>query len=130
MKSLFVSLSVGLMIAGGLFAPHPRQAEAKKSYWQEFEKRYTAPQSANPARDTLREAIGADRCDVCHAGSKKKFNAYGTAIRKAPKPRRSSKSTQMHAAFGHAAQMKSRPGDPDSLTFGELLLQGKLPVEK
>ena len=73
------------MVLGSVLWLNTRDADAKKPYWPAFEKKYAKPRSGEPGDAVLAEEIAAARCNLCHAGAKKKFNAYGLAIREAKK---------------------------------------------
>ena len=69
------------------------------------------------------------KCNVCHVGkSKKDRNAYGHALADLLDKKEDAKDVaKIRAALEKVAGMPSDPAKADSVTFGDLIKQGKLP---
>jgi hypothetical protein len=105
---------------------------AIKEYKAQFEEKYLKPHGGEPQNLALKQAFEKAQCTLCHQGERKKsLNEYGAAFRKAFDRKAGKRNAEkIQAAFEKLESQKSRPDDPKSPTFGELLKQGKLPLGK
>ncbi|MFW5692787.1 MAG: hypothetical protein ACOCWL_01090 [Thermoguttaceae bacterium] len=117
-----------LLVACGLLAYAPRVL-AIGQFKDEFEVKYVKPESIEPKDVAFAAAVAKARCNVCHVGiSKKDHNPYGLALaglldRRADRDNKA----KIQAVLDQVAAMKSDADNDDSVTFGELIDQGKLP---
>jgi hypothetical protein len=106
---------------------------ARPQYKQAFDAMYVKKDSSNPAEKALAEAVASAKCLVCHGKNdegkedKKIRNHYGMAIAKLVGKNQKDKA-KIEAALEAVAAEKSDPNKPNSLTFGQLLKEGKLPA--
>ena len=84
-----------------------------------------------PQNVALREAFDKAGCHLCHVGEDRaNRNSYGQALGKFLSRKTDTKNKEkIQAALEKVAAMKSRPEDPNSLTFGAIIASGKLPAE-
>jgi hypothetical protein len=114
-------------------------AQAVPPFYKGFQAKYLKPDSTDEKDTAFTDVVKKKaKCNVCHKGrSKKMHNAYGLELKKLLKkadfkPARLKAepdkcNEEINAALDAVAAVKSN-GD-DSPTFGELIAQGKLPVE-
>jgi cytochrome c2 len=94
-----------------------------------FEAKYVKPDSSDPKDVAFAAAVMEAQCNVCHVGANKKDrNGYGRALADLL-DRQEDRDAQekIRTALDHAASLKSVPDDANSLTFGQLIEEGKLP---
>ena len=115
-------------VVAGVFGTRP--AGAVKSFLEQFKAVYVKAKTTDHTMQIFNAAVEKRDCCVCHlAKPKKGFNAYGTQLKKLLNAKRDAQNPRaIRAAMAKVAQMKSKPDDADSLTFGQRLKQGKLPV--
>jgi hypothetical protein len=103
---------------------------AIKEYKSQFEAKYLKSGGSDMQNGALKKSFEKTPCAVCHVGEKKKqLNAYGQAFRKAFDRKAGKRNAEnIQAAFEKVESQRSRPGDPESPTFGEVLKQGKMPA--
>ncbi len=136
MKRVSLSLFYGMLAAGAVFWLAAPSARATKSFKAGFEAHYLQPnekdsKQAAQRKALLAKAVGEAKCNVCHHGKDKKIrNAYGAELSKLLDKKADGKNTKkVLEALEKVAKMKCDPKDDKSPTFGELIGQGKLPVE-
>lgn len=115
--SLFVSCSFVLIFASDAFAYVQFQKEFQKTY---------AGRENREFRDIVRKA----KCFVCHQGEDNdhKFNnAYGQALAALLGEDDKKDKKKINDALEKIAAMPSDANDPESKTFGDLILAGELP---
>lgn len=112
LSSLLMAMLVPVFTAG--------LAHAYPEFKKEFDKKY-AP---------LAPQIAKVKCNVCHVGkSKKDRNEYGKALSKFITKKEKKKPDKIQEALQKAEGEHSDPANASSPTFGELMKEGKLPVE-
>lgn len=112
MRRAILIVLFGGLVCASLTAP----ASARKQYYDEFKEKY--------GKD-LGKTVDDAKCFVCHVGkSKKNRNDYGMALGKAVSKNEKDKA-KISEALGKIEEEKSADGK----TFGELIKEGKLPVE-
>jgi hypothetical protein len=140
MKTCWIAL-VGLVFAACLGAS---SAWAITPFNKAFEEKYVN----NHPQEAFRTAYKKTRCNVCHVKGEPKTvcNAYGNALGEAIPGNAEERIMdarlegnhaevqeqvlkELVAAFDEVAKKKIRPADPASLTFGELIERGQLPVD-
>jgi hypothetical protein len=124
----FCLLALFGFVAGTLLA-HVESAHAIDPFKKEFDAKYVKAEPGSPEETALAAAVKTAKCNVCHVGVKKKDkNAYGVALDALLDRKTDAKDkAKIQEALEKVATMKSDPNDAASPTFGELILQGKLP---
>jgi hypothetical protein len=128
MKKLFVFALVAIT-ASSLFTAGAKRSEARPNYWTEFVKLYVpAEDAADPADKAKSTTFRTAKCNVCHIGTtnKKTRNAFGIAT---DLPKLEKSTDKIIAGLKKAADTHSVKGDDKSPTYGDLIKEGKLPVE-
>ncbi len=127
----FSSFCTALAVAGivGLAAA---PAAAVPAFCEQFEAKYVKPDSKDPKDIALRDAFDRSGCNLCHVGKDRaNRNAYGRALAKLLSRKTDTHNEQkIQAALEKVAAMKSRPEDPRSPSFGEIIASGKLPTDE
>jgi hypothetical protein len=105
-------------------------ASADKAFRDQFKAKYIKPDSTEPKDVALREAFQEAGCNLCHVGDvRQNRNAYGQALATFLSRKTDVKNkAKIRAALEKVAAMRSKPDDPQSPTFGDLIGQGKLPA--
>ncbi len=121
-------LLASLLVTCGWASP----AAAIKPFQVEFEKLYLGEQSdanSDLAKLFKEKKLKKFRCLSCHQGKKKKHhNAYGMQLAELLDKKKDKKDKEkIIDALKQVAEMHSDPKDEKSPTFGELILQGKIP---
>jgi cytochrome c2 len=130
-KPALLGLS-SLLVGALLFGPAAPSAKAVKQFRDEFIAKYVKADSSVPKDKAFAAAVEAAKCNLCHMGtSKKDRNPYGKALdelldRKTDKENKE----KIRSALDKVAQMKAKPDDPNSSTFGQRLSEGKLPCSE
>ncbi len=105
---------------------HP--ARAVEAFKKEFEAKYVKKDASSPAEQEFAAAAEKAKCAVCHVGKTKKVrNEYGKALNALVTKKDAKDSAKIQEALDKVAGMKSKPDDPNSPTFGDLIKEGKLP---
>lgn len=127
MKNFFLLILCGF-VAGTMLA-RIESAHAIAPFKKEFEEKYVKSDPSTPEEQSLAVAVKEAKCNVCHVGKDKKDrNAYGDALDALLDKKADMKDkAKIQAALDTVAAQKSKPDDPSSPTFGELIEQGKLP---
>ncbi len=128
MKNFCLLVLLGF-VAGNVLA-HVESAHAVPPFKKEFDAKYVKTEPATPEEEALAAAVKEAKCNVCHVGKKKKDkNAYGVALGKLLDKKKDAKdAAKIQDALDKVAAMKADPNNADSPTFGELIMQGKLPI--
>lgn len=112
-----------------------RPVSAIPQFFNEFKAKYADPEGTAEQK-ALAETIEAikpatQRCNVCHVGKdKKKRNAYGDALAELlDKKEDKDNKEKIQEALDKVAETKVDPDDEKSPTYGDLLKEGKLPIE-
>lgn len=127
-----VSYCLCAAVALGLVA---RPALAIPQFFNEFKALYADPEGSDEQKELAKtiEDIkpAALRCNVCHEGKdKKKKNAYGQALGELlDKKEDKDNKEKIKEAIEKVGEMKVDPDDEKSPTYGEVLKEGKLPIE-
>jgi cytochrome c553 len=132
MKKLTLTLLCGLLAVGGL-ASLVSRAAAYPQFKKEFDNKYIGEESTQVER-AISAAVKVAKCNVCHdpkldeegMESKKNRNPYGEALAQFLDKDDRKDIPKIIATLEKVEAMKAKPNGP---TFGELLKQGKLPVE-
>jgi hypothetical protein len=113
-----------------LTVPAVTPASADKAFRDQFKAKYIKRDSTEPKDVALREAFQEAGCNLCHVGdNRENRNPYGQALAKFLSRKTDVKNkAKIQAALEKVAAMRSRPDDPQSPTFGDLIDQGKLPA--
>jgi hypothetical protein len=87
--------------------------------------------SSTEANDqALASAVDKAGCNICHVGqNKRNRNDYGKQLGKLINKGDKSNRSKILKAMDTVAQMKSKPSDDGSPTFGEKISSGKLPAQ-
>lgn len=117
------------------FALVARSASAIPQFFNEFKAKYADPEG-EPEQKALAEAIdeikpATLRCNVCHVGKdKKKRNAYGEQLAELlDKKEDKDDKEKIQKALDEVAEIKIDPDDEESPTYGDVLKEGKIPIE-
>ena len=138
MRMSRISLVGVVLITLGMLWQSTHEAYATKTFDKVWKKHYLKPDSDKANDVALMKVYEKASCNTCHAGSKKKFNAYGKIVhtlykklKKEAKKKmvRRKKSETVLLGLKSAEKVKSDRSDSDSPTYGALIGQGKLPVE-
>ncbi len=102
----------------------PNRLKRRPPYKKQFDAKYVT-KKADP--DFVKAAEEA-KCNICHAGEKKKDrNVYGQALAKLLEKGDEKKVPKIKSALDAVAKEPSDPNNPESPTFGDLIKSGKLP---
>ena len=106
-------------------------AAADRAFREQFRAKYIKPNSEDPKDIALREAFDHASCNLCHVGENR---ANAQRLRRALAKFLSRKTDtknkdKIQAVLDKVAAMKSKPEDPNSLTFGEIIASGRLPAD-
>ena len=106
-------------------------AVADRAFREQFRAKYIKPASKDPKDIALRAAFDDAGCNLCHVGEDRaNRNAYGAALAKLlSRETDAGNKEKIQAALDKVAAMKSKPEDPNSPTFGEIIASGKLPAD-
>ena len=126
LSSAFFSLAVIALIAMTA-AP----ALAVKEFRDAFKSKYVKPDSTTANDEALAAAVDQTSCGICHADAKNKKirNDYGKQLAKLIKKTDKKNKDKIFKAMDKVAEMKSKPDDPKSPTFGDKITSGKLPAQ-
>jgi hypothetical protein len=120
-------------VVGGLMIS---SAQAVPPFKKEFDAKYVDKNSTDAKVKAFSEAAGKANCLICHGKDatgkpdNKVRNAYGQALDKLLDRKTDIKDVpKIQQALDTVAKEKSNPSDASSKTFGELIKDGKLPVE-
>lgn len=104
-------------------------ARAISPFLRAFEAKYVKADSQDPKDVAFAEAVAAAKCNVCHAGATKaKRNPYGVELAILLDMETDGDNAEKIAqSLDAVAKKRVKPDDPKSLTFGDLIQQGKLP---
>lgn len=92
-----------------------------------FLKQYVEKYAETPAG--FEDLSKKDKCLICHQGKKKKNrNAYGEALHEFLDKKDKDDTEKILAALETVSSMSSDPDTEGAPTFGELILEGKLPA--
>ena len=111
-----------------------QQAGAMKPFFEQFKSMYVKPNSKERSVLIFNAAVEKKGCTVCHKTDPEKtrgpktFNAYGEQVKKFLTKNDADKPAKIKTALAKVSRLKSDPSDPKSLTFGERIHSGKLPV--
>lgn len=112
-----------------------RPVSAIPQFFNEFKAKY-ADKEGTDEQKALAETIEAIkpatlRCNICHAGKdKKKHNAYGEAMAELlDKKEDKDNKEKIQEALDKVSEIKLDPEDEKSPTYGDILKEGKLPIE-
>jgi hypothetical protein len=123
-SSLFFSLAVLALIA---LTASP--AAAVKEFKDAFQAKYVKADSTAASDTALAASFDQAGCATCHMGENKKLrNAYGKQLARLLSKRDKKNKEKIFKAMDTVAQMKSKPADAKSPTFGEKISSGKLPA--
>jgi len=127
MRNLFVASVVVIVGVTSLATLRVETATAMPPFKKAFDAKYVKPDSANDKEKSFAAEAKKVNCNVCHKGKSKKMrNAYGEAVDKFIE-KTEKDPAKIEEALNKAAAEKSKPDDPNSPTFGELIEQGQLP---
>jgi hypothetical protein len=131
MSKRFVRFCVVLSLAfAALIALSASPALAVKEFKDAFQAKYVKPNSTEASDQALASAVDKAGCNICHAGqNKRNRNDYGKQLGKLINKGDKGNRTKIFAAMDKVAEMKSKPGDDSSPTFGEKITSGKLPAQ-
>ncbi len=132
MKKVCLTLCCCVLALGVLGSIRSNTASAFPEFKKGFDKKYVADESTD-AQKAIAAAVKVAKCNVCHdpkkdaegKASKKNRNAYGEALHKFIGKKDKKDLDKIQDALTKVEAMK----DGEGPTFGELILQGKLPVE-
>jgi hypothetical protein len=127
-----MTLGCGLLVLSVLGSIRPNSASAFPEFKKEFDKKYVGDESTE-TQQAIAAAVKVAKCNVCHDPnkgpdgkvSKKNHNAYGEALQKFVGKKDKKDMPKIQDALIKVEAMKNGEGP----TFGDLLKQGKLPVE-
>ncbi len=136
MKRALLHMLLGIpMVLFVLWMTTP-PAHAIKNFQDEFVVRYAEPSDGDleevvQKKGMLAEAVKETKCNVCHAGrDKKRRNAYGNELAKLLDKKADAENTEkIVKALEVVDKIKSDPTDETSPAYGDLIEQGKLPVQ-
>lgn len=131
MKKACCALLTAALFAGSASVFPTSQAQADPAFKKGFETLYVKKDSTDPKDVALADAVKKAKCNVCHMGKSKKMrNAYGEELAKLLDRKKDRKNTaKIEEAIKKVGEMKSDTDDENSPTYGELIAEGKLPVE-
>jgi hypothetical protein len=121
MKKVLIGLACTALF--GLFvAANPDTADARPKYFARFMEAYGGDI----------EAVGEQRCAICHGGengaNKKVLSAYATALKDQIGMANCMDDATIDAAITAMEAVESDPENEDGPTYGELLEDGMLPA--
>jgi hypothetical protein len=126
MKNLCLLVLAGFVV--GALVGQAHVAHGIEPFKKEFEAKYVKKEPATDAEKTFAAAAEKAKCNVCHVGKTKKVrNEYGKALGKLVTKKDNKETAKIQHALDEVAAMKSKPDDPSSPTFGDLIKEGKLP---
>jgi hypothetical protein len=118
---------VFLLVIAGVLAP--QHASAIKPFFEQFKAVYVKPKTTDHTMKIFNAAVEKKGCTICHLPKPQKgFNAYGSQFKKFLTKNDGQNTSKIRTSITKVARLKSDPNDPDSLTFGKRLGEGKLPV--
>jgi hypothetical protein len=127
-KFSFFSAVLFLTVLGLIGLP-AKPALALKEFKEAFAGKYIKPDSTAASDVALAQAFKQVSCATCHAGPTKKVrNVYGKQLEKLISKKDKKDSAKIQAALDTVANLKSKPSDTSSPTFGEKIASGKLPA--
>ena len=126
LSSAFFSVAVFALIAMTA-AP----ALAVKEFRDAFKSKYVKPDSTAANDVALAAAVEQTSCGICHADAKNKKlrNDYGKQLAKLISKKDKKNKDKIFKAMDKVAEMKSKPSDKTSPTFGDKIANGKLPAQ-
>lgn len=107
---------------------------ALPQFFNEFKAKYADPEG-DDIQKSLAEQIKAmkatERCNICHVGKdKKKHNPYGLALAELlDKKEDKDNKEKIQESLDKVAEIHIDPEDDKSPTYGDLLKEGKFPIE-
>lgn len=121
-----------VVLAVALVAFGARTAQAIPNFAKEFKAKYVKADSSDPKDVAFAEAVAAAKCNLCHAGkSKEDRNPYGAELAKLLDKKDDKDNVEkIGLSLDEVAKKKAKPDDPNCPTYGDLILQGKLPCEE
>jgi hypothetical protein len=126
MKNLCLLALCGFVV--GALGARVHSAHAIEAFKKEFEAKYVKKDGSSDAEKSFAAAVEKAKCNVCHVGKTKKVrNDYGKALGALVTKKDGKDSAKIQEAFDKVAAEKSKPGDANSPTFGDLIKEGKLP---
>ena len=130
MKKACCAVLTTALIASSVSLFSTSDAQADPAFKKRFEALYVKKNSTDPKDMAFAATVKKAKCNLCHKGKKKKNrNAYGEQLAKLLDRKKDRKNKEkIDAAIKKVAEMKSDAGDENSLTYGELIAQGKLPA--
>jgi hypothetical protein len=121
MKKVLIGLA-GTALFGFFVTASPNTANARAKYFARFMEAYGADI----------EAVGEQRCAICHGGvngaNKKLRSAYADGLAEQIGMVNCMDDAKIDAAITAMEAVESDPNNPDGPTFGELLEDGMLPA--
>ncbi len=114
-----------------LIAMSASPASAVKEFRDAFKSKYVKPDSTAASDVALAAAVDQTSCGICHADAKNKKirNAYGKQLAKLISKKDKKNTDKIFKAMDKVAEMKSKPADPKSPTYGDKISSGKLPAQ-
>ena len=132
MRKLLICLALG-GVTGVLWLGRPApQANADKTFRDEFVAVYVKAESSEPKDKEFAAAVEKAKCSICHVGkvNKKNRNRYGKALAELLSRKTDTEDKEkIQAALKKVEARRCDPKDEKSPTFGELIRAGKLPGE-
>ena len=106
-------------------------ASALKEFRDAFKSKYVKPDSKAENDVALAAAVEQTSCGICHANAKNKKirNVYGKQLEKLISKKDKKNTDKIFKAMDKVADMKSKPADKSSPTFGDKIANGKLPAQ-
>lgn len=130
MKRVHVTFLGGLLTAFLIPVFTVGLAHAYPEFKKEFDKKYVHKGATAPNEAALFQAADKAKCNICHMGkTKKQRNAYGVTLSKFVTKKDKKNAAKIQEALDKAEAEHSDPANATSPTFGELIKEGKLPVE-
>lgn len=136
MKRVLLPMSLGMAVFLFALWLTVSPAHAIKNFQDDFFSRYVDP-SANDRQEAARkkvllaEVVEGAKCNVCHDGrDKRRRNAYGDELARLLDKKADAENTErVISALEVVGRIKCDPTDENSLTYGDLIGLGKLPVQ-
>ena len=135
MKRILLPLLVGVPVFLAVLWLTASPAEAIKNFQKNFVTKYVKTRDGDSKQVAQKKAMLAKtiekaKCNICHEGRhKKKRNAYGEELAKLLDKKADARNTKkIIKALEKVGKARSDPKDRKSLTFADLIRQGKLPV--
>ena len=136
MKRVLLPMLLGMAVFLVVLWLTASPAHAIKNFQDDFFARYVDPSADDPQEAArkkvlLAEAVEGAKCNVCHDGrDKRRRNAYGDELaRLLDKKADAENPERVISALEAVGQIKCDPTDENSPTYGDLIDQGKLPVQ-